>query len=152
MIANSADADRNQRDTDDLHGRERAHQSLHVVTIARVLGTAQSAVHDDVSGVGAVFLEVRHHGRETEQLNIEHLMPMQVDVHRGRLHVPARTSKLVASLDKASGAAIKKRPKIVAPGTVARIVVEMDRAVPLEAPTRIVLRSGGSTVAAGLLE
>ncbi|KAJ5776521.1 uncharacterized protein N7511_001532 [Penicillium nucicola] len=88
----------------------------------------------------------------TKVLAFEHLMPMQVDVHRGRLHVPARISKLVASLDKASGAAIKKRPKIVAPGTVARIVVEMDHAVPLEAPTRVVLRSGGSTVAAGLLE
>ncbi|KAJ5943490.1 hypothetical protein N7516_003658 [Penicillium verrucosum] len=85
-------------------------------------------------------------------LAFEHLMPMQVDVHRGRLHVPGRISKLVASLDKASGAAIKKRPKIVGPGVVARIVVEIDQAVPLEAPTRIVLRAGGSTVAAGLLE
>lgn len=85
-------------------------------------------------------------------LAFEHLMPMLVDVHRGRLHVPGRVSKLVASLDKASGAPIKKRPKIVAPGTVARVVVEMDQAVPLEAPTRIVLRTGGSTVAAGLLE
>lgn len=79
-------------------------------------------------------------------------MPMQVDVHRGRLHVPGRISKLVASLDKSSGAALKKRPKIVAPGTVARVVVEIDQAVPLEAPTRIVLRAGGTTVAAGLLE
>lgn len=85
-------------------------------------------------------------------LAFEHLMPMLVDVHRGRLHVPGRISKLVASLDKASGAPIKKRPKIVAPGTVARVVVEMDQAVPLEAPTRIVLRTGGSTLAAGLLE
>ncbi|CAG7930558.1 unnamed protein product [Penicillium olsonii] len=85
-------------------------------------------------------------------LAFEHLMPMQVDVHRGRLHVPGRISKLVASLDKATGEPLKKRPKIVGPGTVARIVVEMDQAVPLEAPTRIVLRAGGSTVAAGLLE
>ncbi|KAJ5256249.1 hypothetical protein N7505_011400 [Penicillium chrysogenum] len=85
-------------------------------------------------------------------LAFEHLMPMQVDVHRGRLHVPGRISKLVASLDKASGAAIKKRPKIVGPGVVVRVVVEMDQAVPLEAPTRVVLRAGGSTVAAGLLE
>ncbi|KAJ5661937.1 HBS1-like protein [Penicillium maclennaniae] len=85
-------------------------------------------------------------------LAFEHLMPMMVDVHRGRLHVPGRISKLVASLDKASGEPSKKRPKIVAPGTVARVVVEMDQAVPLEAPTRIVLRHGGSTVAAGLLE
>ncbi|KAJ5105409.1 Translation elongation/initiation factor/Ribosomal beta-barrel [Penicillium alfredii] len=85
-------------------------------------------------------------------LAFEHLMPMLVDVHRGRLHVPGRISKLVASLDKASGAPIKKRPKIVAPGTVARVVVEMEQAVPLEAPTRVVLRASGSTVAAGLLE
>ncbi|OQE47367.1 hypothetical protein PENCOP_c001G02677 [Penicillium coprophilum] len=85
-------------------------------------------------------------------LAFEHLMPMQVDVHRGRLHVPGRISKLVASLDKASGVAIKKRPKVVGPGVVVRVVVEMDQAVPLEAPTRIVLRAGGSTVAAGLLE
>lgn len=85
-------------------------------------------------------------------LAFEHLMPMPVDVHRGRLHVPARISKMVASLDKASGLPIKKRPKIVSPGTVARVVIEMDQAVPLEAPTRVVLRSGGTTVAAGLLE
>ncbi|KAF7719833.1 Uncharacterized protein PECH_007781 [Penicillium ucsense] len=88
----------------------------------------------------------------TKVLAFEHLMPMQVDVHRGRLHVPGRISKLVASLDKASGATLKKRPKVVAPGTVARVEVELDQAVPLEAPTRIVLRAGGNTVAAGLLE
>ncbi|KAE8367854.1 hypothetical protein BDV27DRAFT_123280 [Aspergillus caelatus] len=85
-------------------------------------------------------------------LAFEHLMPSMVDVHRGRLHVPGRISRLVATLDKGSGAAIKKKPKIVGPGSVARIVVEMDHAVPLEAPTRIVLRAGGDTVAAGLLE
>ncbi|KAL4895053.1 elongation factor 1 alpha, partial [Aspergillus ambiguus] len=84
-------------------------------------------------------------------LAFEHLMPSMVDVHRGRLHVPGRISKLVATLDKGSGAVVKKKPKIVAPGNVARVVVEMDNAVPLEAPTRIVLRSGGETVAAGLL-
>ncbi|BAE57468.1 unnamed protein product [Aspergillus oryzae RIB40] len=85
-------------------------------------------------------------------LAFEHLMPSMVDVHRGRLHVPGRISRLVATLDKGSGASIKKKPKIVAPGSVARIVVEMDHAVPLEAPTRVVLRAGGDTVAAGLLE
>ncbi|KAE8149512.1 hypothetical protein BDV25DRAFT_156107 [Aspergillus avenaceus] len=85
-------------------------------------------------------------------LAFEHLMPSMVDIHRGRLHVPGRISRLVSTLDQRSGAVIKKKPKIVAPGTVARIVVEMDHAVPLEAPTRIVLRAGGDTVAAGLLE
>lgn len=88
----------------------------------------------------------------TKVLAFEHLMPSMIDIHRGRLHVPGRISKLVATLDKGSGAPIKKKPKIISPGTVARIVVEMDQAVPLEAPTRIVLRAGGDTVAAGLLE
>ncbi|OJK02330.1 hypothetical protein ASPACDRAFT_76728 [Aspergillus aculeatus ATCC 16872] len=85
-------------------------------------------------------------------LAFDHLLPSMVDIHRGRLHVPGRISRLVATLDKQSGNILKKKPKIVAPGTVARIVVEMDQAVPLEAPTRIVLRAGGETVAAGLLE
>ena len=85
-------------------------------------------------------------------LAFDHLTPMQIDVHRGRLHVPGRISKLVATLDKASGAPVKKKPKIVAPGAVSRIVVELEHSIPLEAPTRIVLRAGGETVAAGLLE
>ncbi|KAL5000404.1 hypothetical protein BDV10DRAFT_162708 [Aspergillus recurvatus] len=85
-------------------------------------------------------------------LAFDHLLPSMVDIHRGRLHVPGRISKLVATLDKGSGNILKKKPKIVQPGGVARIVVELDQAVPLEAPTRVVLRAGGDTVAAGLLE
>lgn len=85
-------------------------------------------------------------------LAFDHVTPMQIEVHRGRLHVPGRIAKLVATLDKSSGAPLRKKPKIVAPGTVARVVVEMERAVPLEAPGRVVLRWSGGTVAAGLLE
>jgi elongation factor 1 alpha-like protein len=85
-------------------------------------------------------------------LAFDHLTPMQIDIHRGRLHVPGRISRLVATLDKGSGAPVKKKPKIVAPGAVARIVVEMEQSIPLEAPARVVLRASGETVAAGLLE
>ncbi|EED23350.1 translation elongation factor EF-1 subunit, putative [Talaromyces stipitatus ATCC 10500] len=88
----------------------------------------------------------------TKVLAFDHLMPMQVDIHRGRLHVSGRISRLTGTLDKSSGAVIKKRPKIIPPGSVARIVVEMDQPVPLEAPSRVVLRAGGSTIAAGLIE
>ncbi|KAH8704966.1 putative translation elongation factor EF-1 subunit [Talaromyces proteolyticus] len=88
----------------------------------------------------------------TKVLAFDHLMPMQIDVHRGRLHVSGRISRLVATLDKGSGVAIKKKPKIVSPGTIARIVVEIDQPAPLEAPSRVVLRAAGETVAAGLLE
>ncbi|KAJ9151178.1 Elongation factor Tu GTP binding domain-containing protein [Pleurostoma richardsiae] len=80
------------------------------------------------------------------------LMPMQVDVHRGRLHSAGQIHELSALLDKVTGAVAKKKPKIVKPASVARIVVKMDSKVPLEAGQRVVLRSGGETVAAGLLE
>lgn len=86
-------------------------------------------------------------------LAFDHVMPMHVEVHRGRLHVPGRITQLVAVLDKGTGAVIgKKKPKLVPPGAVARVVVEVETPVPLESPDRVVLRAGGETVAAGLLE
>ena len=63
----AADAEHHQRGADDLHRRERPHQRLHVVTVARVLGAAQGAVRDDVAGVRAMLLKVGHHGRKAEQ-------------------------------------------------------------------------------------
>ena len=85
-------------------------------------------------------------------LAFDHITPMHVDVHRGRLHVPGRITGLVAVLDKGSGAVTKKKPRLVPPGGLARVKIEVDDAVPLEAPTRVVLRAGGETIAAGLLE
>ncbi|KAI1649374.1 P-loop containing nucleoside triphosphate hydrolase protein [Daldinia loculata] len=80
------------------------------------------------------------------------LMPMQVDVHRGRLHAAGQILEIPALLDKTKGTVLKKKPKIVKPASVARVVVKMGTKVPLEAGQRVVLRSGGETVAAGLLE
>ena len=85
-------------------------------------------------------------------LAFEYLMPSGIDVHRGRLHAPGRISELTAVLDKATGKVTKKKPKIVKPGLVARVTVELDTAVPLEKGQRVVLRSGGATIAAGLIE
>ncbi|KAL2019179.1 hypothetical protein VTK56DRAFT_9979 [Thermocarpiscus australiensis] len=85
-------------------------------------------------------------------LAFDFLMPMQVDVHRGRLHAAGKIEAIPAVLDKVTGAVAKKKPKIVKPATVARIVVKLETQVPLEAGQRVVLRSGGQTVAAGLLE
>lgn len=81
-------------------------------------------------------------------------MPMYIEVHRGRLHVPGRITDLVALLDKGTGAVLGKgkRPRLVKPGQVARVKVELEEIVPLEAPARLVLRQGGETIAAGLLE
>lgn len=80
------------------------------------------------------------------------LLPMQVDVHRGRLHAAGQIVEIPALLDKVKGTVLKKKPKIVKPASVARLVVKMSSKVPLEVGQRVVLRSGGQTVAAGLLE
>ncbi|KAH7346232.1 hypothetical protein BKA65DRAFT_455628 [Rhexocercosporidium sp. MPI-PUGE-AT-0058] len=99
-------------------------------------------------------------------LAFEFLTPGSVDVHRGRMHAPGRVEKILGVLDKVGGtvgagageegkaASKKKRVRIVKPGQVARVkvVFEGDAMVPLEAGARVVLRSGGETVAAGLLE
>lgn len=82
----------------------------------------------------------------------EHLMPMPVDLHRGRLHAAGQIQSIAASLDKATGEIIKKKPKVVQPGGVARIQIKLGAKVPLEAGQRVVIRSGGETIAAGLLE
>ena len=80
------------------------------------------------------------------------LMPMKVDVHRGRLHVPGRVTKLVGVLD-GKGVTVKgKKPRIVRPGQVARVVVELEREVPLEEGMKIVLRDEGETVGSGVIE
>lgn len=81
-----------------------------------------------------------------------HLMPMPVDLHRGRLHAAGQIQSITATLDKASGAIVKKKPRIVQPGDVARVVVKLASKAPLESGQRVVIRSGGETIAAGLLE
>jgi len=81
------------------------------------------------------------------------LFPMPIDVHRGGLHVPARISNpLIAVLDSGSGDVTKKKPKVVQAGMTARLRVGFDEARPLEPPNRIILRSGGVTTAAGIIE
>ncbi|KAJ9653714.1 hypothetical protein H2198_007112 [Neophaeococcomyces mojaviensis] len=85
-------------------------------------------------------------------LAFNHLTPMTVDIHRGRLHVPGRISQLIGVLDKKTAEITKKKPKIVQPEQVVRVVVELERGVPIETGGRVVLRSGGETVAAGLVE
>lgn len=85
-------------------------------------------------------------------LSFAHLTPMNVDIHRGRLHVPGRISALVAVLDKKKGEVVKKRPKIVKPEEAVRVVIELERDMPIESGARVVLRASGETVGAGLVE
>jgi len=82
----------------------------------------------------------------------EHVMPMPIDLHRGRLHSAGQILAMEAILDKATGEVLKKKPKVVQPGEVARITVKLQSKIPLEAGQRVVIRSSGETVAAGLVE
>ncbi|KAK4232619.1 putative glucose-regulated protein 78 of hsp70 family [Podospora fimiseda] len=80
-------------------------------------------------------------------LAFDFLMPMQVDVHRGRLHAPGRITAMPALLNKVTGSVTKKNPKLIKPGMVARITVELESVVPLETGQRVVLRSGAFDMA-----
>jgi len=84
-------------------------------------------------------------------LAFEHVTPGWVDVHRGRLHTPAKVAELLAVLGK-SGEVEKKKPRVVKPGSLARVKVVLERALPLDRGARVVVRSEGSTLAAGLVE
>src|SRR5690606_29916160 len=44
-------------------------------------------------------------------LAFETITPMFVDIHRGRLHVSGRVASMIATLDKSTGAVIKKKPR-----------------------------------------
>lgn len=86
-------------------------------------------------------------------LAFEHIMPMPCEVHRGRLHASSRIAKLEAILEKGSGSVVKgKKPKVVKPGALARIMVEVDEAIPIETGNRVILRAKGETIGAGLVE
>ena len=88
----------------------------------------------------------------TKILTFEHVMPMHVDVYKGALHTVGRIETLVALLDKTTGDVTRRKPKVVQPGQVARVVIALESELPLEAPSKIILRSEGTTVAAGMME
>lgn len=78
---------------------------------------------------------------------------MAVDVHKGRLHAAGRISAMLQIIDKANGTVIKKKPRHIPPGSLARVKVELvNDSIPVEAGNRIVLRNNGQTVAAGIIE
>ena len=90
---------------------------------------------------------------EVKMLAFEHITPMHCEIHRGRSHAPGRVARLVGQLDKTSGAIIKgKRLRLVKPGTVARVVIELENPIPLEQGNRVIVRAGGETLGAGLVE
>jgi elongation factor 1 alpha-like protein len=87
-----------------------------------------------------------------KMLAFEHVLPMSLDVFRGRLQAEGKIVQLVALVDRASGEVVKKKPRVGKPGEVLRVKVELEKELPLEAGTRVVFREGGNTIGAGLLE
>jgi len=77
---------------------------------------------------------------------------MPVEVFRSTLNSPAGIRTLSAKLNKFTGEVVKKKPRIVKPGEVARVVVQLERELPVEEGMRVVLRERGRTVGAGLME
>jgi elongation factor 1 alpha-like protein len=85
-------------------------------------------------------------------LAFEHVLPCPVEVFRSTLSSPGGIRTLSAKLNKFTGEVVKKRPRIVRPGEVARVVVVLERELPVEEGMRVVVRERGRTVGAGVME
>jgi elongation factor 1 alpha-like protein len=85
-------------------------------------------------------------------LAFEHVLPMPVEVFRSTLNSPGGIRTLSARLNKFTGEVVKRKPRIVKPGEVARVVVVLERELPVEEGMRVVLRERGRTIGAGLME
>lgn len=82
---------------------------------------------------------------------LETILPQAVELHLGRIHVAASVRRLVATLD-GTGAQLKKAPRSLKPGQIARVEVVLTDSAPLESGDRIILRSDGTTIAFGIIE
>jgi len=82
-----------------------------------------------------------------------------VIVHRGRIDEPATIKRIISLIDKADGHIIKKQPRHIPVGgaAIVQIALANKRGIPLEQFSinrdtgRIILRSEGVTVAAGVV-
>ncbi|KAH7074319.1 P-loop containing nucleoside triphosphate hydrolase protein [Paraphoma chrysanthemicola] len=88
----------------------------------------------------------------SKMLAFEHVLPCPVEVFRSTLNSPGSIRTLSAKLNKFTGEVVKRRPRIVRPGEVARVVVLLERELPIEEGMRVVIRERGRTIGAGLME
>ncbi|KAL2888776.1 Elongation factor 1-alpha [Ceratocystis lukuohia] len=85
-------------------------------------------------------------------LAFQPLYPLTIDVHRGCLQCPGQINNVMAILDKNNGFITNARATRVETGEFARISVTVNQELPVEAGQRVVIRSGGHTIAAGVVE
>ncbi|KAI8098828.1 P-loop containing nucleoside triphosphate hydrolase protein [Halteromyces radiatus] len=82
-----------------------------------------------------------------------------VILHHQSSNEPASITKLLCSLDKSTGEVVKRNPRHLSKGATAKVKIQLShRAIPLETFKdnkqlgRIMLRKGGETVAAGVVD
>lgn len=88
------------------------------------------------------------------------LQGSKVILHRGRTNEPCTVSKIEATIDKATGEVLKKKPRHLGSGKTAIVEITLagDTTIPAEAFKktktlgRFVLRNEGSTLAAGVVD
>jgi elongation factor 1 alpha-like protein len=85
-------------------------------------------------------------------LAFEHVLPCPVEVFRSTLNSSGGIRSLSAKLNKFDGTVVKKRPRIIKPGEVGRVVVILEKELPIEEGMRIVVRERGRTIGAGQME
>ncbi|KAI5778191.1 elongation factor Tu [Geopyxis carbonaria] len=86
-------------------------------------------------------------------LAFDSITPMIVDIHRGQLHTAGKVAVMLAILDRNTGEVLKKKPRHIPAGSLALIQIDLSGdVIPVEAGNKIVLRSNGQTVAAGIIE
>ncbi|CAO3640610.1 unnamed protein product [Cunninghamella blakesleeana] len=80
-------------------------------------------------------------------------------LHHQSLNEPASIIKLISTLDKSTGEVIKRNPRHLSKGATAKVKIQLShRPIPLETFKdnkqlgRIMLRKGGETVAAGVVD
>lgn len=84
----------------------------------------------------------------------------KVVIHRGRTNEPAKITKIIATLDKANGQVLKKKPRHLTSGQAAIVEIQLedDMKIPVELFElnkelgRFILRKDGCTIAAGVVD
>jgi elongation factor 1 alpha-like protein len=85
-------------------------------------------------------------------LAFEHVLPCPVEIFRSTLNSPGGIRTLSAKLNKSTGEVVKRRPRIIKPGEIGRVVVVLEKELPIEEGMRIVVRERGRTIGAGKME
>lgn len=91
-------------------------------------------------------------GFEANITTVESILPQNVDVHLGRMHVAGSISQLLASID-ARGELLKKKPRVLKTGQSGRVKVVLSESIPLGSSVeRVVFRAAGVTIAYGRID